>query len=321
MRTERPTEYKAIRAFGVAVALAVPVAKRELANWKPLENPREGLDALKPWRELATGEREEAVHLLSEGALMPRLRHALIDWSPRNFEPCIRLVEACHKALPSEVVDAVISQVVLPRLEHEVQEWNPRADKTSIHLWIHPWLPVLGKKLDSLWVPIRFKLSSCLERWDPSDHSAKGMLQPWRKVFDPSNWDPLVEKVCVRLERSIQATEVNPNGQDVRPIEDLKVWLGTLPLARLENVLEASFFPLWHEALRKWLRVPECDYTEVLEWYRQWRTLLEDPALCQDQGKVALELGYGLEVLHHFMSGDALFGGVSDEGDAGAMPE
>ena len=84
MRTERSTEYKALRVFDVAVALAMPLAKRELANWKPLENPKEGLDALEPWRDLASGERVEVVNLLSEGALMPS-PHLLnpYRWPPR----------------------------------------------------------------------------------------------------------------------------------------------------------------------------------------------------------------------------------------------
>ena len=37
--------------------------------------------------------------------------------------------------------------MVLPRLRSEIEVWD---------LWLHPWLPLLGRKMEMLWTPIRF---------------------------------------------------------------------------------------------------------------------------------------------------------------------
>jgi len=194
------------------------------------------------------------------------------------------------------------AHVVLPRLQVEVDNWDPRTDKMPIHIWVHPWLPILGKTLNCLWAPIRFKLSKCLDHWDPRDRSACGMLKPWQHVFEAVNWDPLLEKVLTRLQRAIADTPVRPSGQDLEPIEDLLAWLEVVPVATVARVLDTALFPQWHTALRQWLRTPECDFNEVLQWYQGWRTLL--PEAVREQGSVQRHLARGLEVMKSLMNGD-----------------
>lgn len=172
-----------------------------------------------------------------------------------------------------------------------------------VHIWIHPWLPILGEKLSCLWTPIRFKLSSCLDQWDPRDRSAMDVLKPWQHVFKAADWDPLIEKVLLRLGRAISDTPVKPSGQDLSSVEDLLAWLDLLPVALIARVLDTAFFPQWQDALRKWLRSPECDYSEVLQWYQGWRTLF--PASVREQGPVQKQLAHGLEVMKSLMSGGA----------------
>jgi tuftelin-interacting protein 11 len=221
----------------------------------------------------------------------------------RDFESCIQLFEQCQSTLPGVVADDLGVTVVLPRLQVEIDNWDPRTDKMPLHIWIHPWLPILGKKLNVLWTPIRYKLSACLEQWDPRDHSARAVLKPWQQVFDPANWESLLEKVLLKLERAIAETPVQPNGQDTQPVEDLPAWLDIVPVALIARVLETSLFPQWNAALRKWMRSPECDFNEVLQWYQGWRTLL--PETVREQGLVQKQLARGLELMKSLMSGDA----------------
>lgn len=305
LRKAHPREFQAVRASEVATAFAVPVAKQEVADWDPLRRPAQPFAALAPWRELSQtqGMGMNALTAVCDHALLPRLRSALTSWSVRDFEPCIRLFESCRKALPSDAVNAMVAQVVLPRLKVEVDSWDPRSDKMPIHLWIHPWLPILGDKLDCLWMPIRFKLSACLEIWDPRDRSACGMLKPWSSVFTPADWEPLMEKVLLKLEQGILNSSVRPSGQETGPVEDLLAWLDIVPLDSIARVLDTALFPQWHKALRQWFRAPECDFGEVLQWYQGWRSLL--PEAVREQGLIQRQLAHGLEVMKSFMSGAA----------------
>jgi len=314
-RSEQPKACQALRIFDVAVALAVPVAKRELASWKPLHKPKEGISALASWKGVLEDKDIKALTILCEEVLLPKLRAALIDWSVRDFDSCIRLFECCRSSLPVDALEDLGAHVILPRLQVEVDNWDPRTDKMPIHIWIHPWLPVLGSNLlRVLWTPIRFKLSACLEHWDPHDRSACSVLKPWQNVFEPSDWEPLIEKVLLKLEKSIAKTPVKPSGQDLQPIEDLLAWLEIVSANLVARVLETAFFPQWHAALRQWLRSPDCSFNEVLQWYQGWRTLF--PEGLREQGSVQKQLARGLEVMKTGMSG----GDVDNEADTSEPP-
>lgn len=76
----------------------------------------------------------------------------------------------------------------------KVDNWNPLTDTVPIHSWIHPWLPLLQARLEPLYPPIRSKLSSALQRWHPSDTSARLILQPWKDVFSPGAWEAFMVK-------------------------------------------------------------------------------------------------------------------------------
>jgi tuftelin-interacting protein 11 len=144
------------------------------------------------------------------------------------------------------------------------------------------------------------------------------MLRPWQQVFDPGNWEPLVEKILLRLERSLSDLAVRPDCQELGPIQDLLAWSGVAPAAALARVLDTGFFPQWHKALRDWLRSSACDFQEVLQWYQGWKALLEP---LRDQGILQKHMAGGLEAMKHFMAKGA--GAVSEElpSPAGAAEE
>lgn len=79
----------------------------------------------------------------------------------------------------------------------QVENWNPLTDTVPIHSWIHPWLPLMQARLEPLYSPIRSKLSSALQKWHPSDSSAKLILQPWKDVFTPGSWEAFMVKNIV----------------------------------------------------------------------------------------------------------------------------
>ena len=297
LRSEKPKEFRVLEAADVAFALALPTARREFATWQPLKQPvsdrMERLKAIAKWQDMASEKTQERFTALIEASLLPCLRKALVAWSPREPDRCIRLMESCRAVLQSDCADSLIAEVVLPRLRSEIEGWDPRLDTVSPHLWLHPWLPLLGSQMDILWAPIRFKISSCLERWDCSDSSAHGFLQPWRRVFDPCNWDPLIEKVLSKIEKAIAETPVQPDGQNLQALRSLFSWMDLAPLDNVSRVLESAFFPQWHAALRRWLRDAQCDFSEVLQWYQGWKALFPKELL--EQARVQKHFASGLE--------------------------
>ncbi|CAJ1443881.1 unnamed protein product [Effrenium voratum] len=303
LRALRPKEFQVLQATEVAFSLALPTARRELCTWQPLKRP-EGLQGLATWQRLDDASASTAARgrfaALVDATLLPQLRKALVAWSPRDFEPCLRLMEKCTQVLQAQVAESLVAEVVLPRLRAEIEEWDPRVDAVPVHLWLHPWLPVLGQRLDLLWPAVRFKISGCLERWEVSDPSAQSLLMPWHQVFDASNWEPLMEKVLQRLEKSIHATPVKPDGQDLTALRSLFSWLDLLPLPNVARTLEGAFFPQWHAALRRWLKTKACDYSEVLQWYQGWKGLF--PPQLREHPAVQRHLAQGLEVMKHVMS-------------------
>jgi len=312
---ERPKEFQALGALDVALSLAAPAASTSLAKWKPLVAPEEGLKELAPWVKLCAslpGANSKAsrrgglndagssfLRRLSDIALLPRLRAAIVEWEPRQFEAGLRLVESCRKLLSTEIADEVAIQVVLPRLRSQVDSWDPRVDRTAPHSWIHPWLDILGRRLEVLWAPIRFKLSTSLDRWHPSDPSAFSLLRPWQQVFDMANWEPLMEKVLSRLDRSLADMPIKPDGQDLEPVKNLLAWRGVLPDDAIARVLDHSFFPSWHQALRSWLRMPTCVFDEVLEWYGGWKAELQ---VLREEGSIQKQFAQALEVMKATMA-------------------
>merc|ERR1739848_841010 len=124
--------------------------------------------------------------------------------------------------------------------------------------------------MSRLWTPIRCRLAQCLDSWDPCDRSALAILKPWQKVFDSHNWEVLMDKILVKLRDVVIALPVKPDGQELKPLQDVLCWVDTAPLPELAHLLDQSLLPRWTETLKDWLMVPGCKYDEVLAWYKGW---------------------------------------------------
>ena len=60
-------------------------------------------------------------------------------------------------------------------------------------------------RLEPLYSPIRNKLANALQKWHPSDSSAKLILQPWKDVFTPGSWEAfMVKNIVPKLGKTSQ---------------------------------------------------------------------------------------------------------------------
>lgn len=73
-------------------------------------------------------------------------------------------------------------QIIIPRIAAQVDEWNPLTDRIPIHTWLHPWLDVMGDRLQPIFSPIRQKLTKALKEWNPTDRRLFDLYQKFSTV-------------------------------------------------------------------------------------------------------------------------------------------
>lgn len=72
---------------------------------------------------------------------------------------------------------------------------------------------------------VRFKFSAALKQWHPADGSALAILGPWRRVFEPKEWDQLLARAVVpKLAAALAEFVVNPADQSLDAFEWTMAW-------------------------------------------------------------------------------------------------
>ena len=236
----------------------------------------------------------------------------------RDAEPAVRLLEAFEKVLPREVVVGLAASTVLPRINATVKEWEPRVERVAIHVWLHPWLPLLQTALEEVYPEIRRKLAAALTAWNPSDPSALVMLRPWKAVFGVGEWDSFMARSIVpKLEADLAQLSLNPAALYTQPLDSLLAWQGVLSSKSLLQLMNTYFFPQWHEVLRHWLEHDPTAHDDVIQWYLSWKAYF--PRQLQDEEIVRLHLSAALNYINQTAAGAApsphagVLGGVQSE--------
>ncbi|KAH9000090.1 TFP11-domain-containing protein [Lactarius akahatsu] len=298
-----PSEFDKYRIDEVVVAAIVPIVRRMLSRWSPLEEPTLLLSTFRLWRRaLKLADREErppdtrvglfggATFAVSppkvevpmtpfESLLwniwLPRVRSSINnDWDPRVPQPAVRLYEAWSTFLPAFIRDNFLDQLILPKVSRAVADWSPRRSDTPLRTLVFPWLPHVGLRMEEFLGDARRKLKSLLRGWDiaggvPDD------LPAWREVFSVGDWDTMMLKYIVpKLGATLREEfRVNPRSQDMAPLERL------LRGSIFASLLAAEFLPKWLDVLHVWLVQPRPNFDEVAQWYAFWKSVFSEEVL------------------------------------------
>ncbi|KAK9761265.1 hypothetical protein K7432_013958 [Basidiobolus ranarum] len=301
----------------LCVAVCSPILKRLLGDWDPLEDPTFQLGFLRKWKKLfkvanplnsdgydsdvdmgiAKSDEMKPYESMLYHLWLPRVRSAVVnDWNPRDFDAMVALLEIwTPPILPQFIYDNVIDQLIIPKLMREIENWDPRKDTEMIHYWLHPWLPLLGNRLGALYSTIRHKFIIILREWHPSEAGAHALLEPWKYVFNESDFRTLLSKAILPKLKQTLRTEfvVNPRQQDLQPLEWVLRWRDLILPEKLAQLIEKEFFPKWLHVLKAWL-ASKPNYDEVTQWYLFWKKLfpkeLQDEPLLAGQFRIALDL-------------------------------
>jgi tuftelin-interacting protein 11 len=292
-------------------------------GWEPLRQPLHGRDVILRWKGLL--QREDAIDFsifpdvnsygnspgdspyaqLTMEAIFPSVRYVATNiWEPRDPEPMIKFLEVWENTLPKSVLNTILEHVILPKLTMAVDCWDPRQETVAIHEWLHPWLPYLGQRLEPLYHPIRYKLGDALRAWHPSDRSAYLLLSPWQPVFDPASWEQLlVRSIIPKLIGALQELVINPQSQQLQPFHWVMEWAAAIPIHHMAAMLEAVFFPKWHQVLYHWL-CSSPDLVEVTEWYLGWKSQLTDDLRANERIRAQLQIA--LDMMDKALQGMAV---------------
>lgn len=204
------------------------------------------------------------------------------SWNPRDCDSLINVMEIWKQLLPPWILDNIFEQLIIPKLKTEVNNWNPLTDTIPIHIWIHPWIPLLDVKLQAVIYPIiQVKLGTALTNWHPSDRSAKLMLKPWQRALPEGSFVAfLVKHIVPKLQLCMQNFVINPHQQPLDAWNWVMDWSDMLSIGNMTLILDKFFFPRWLQTLALWLN-HNPDYSQVTEWYSGWKRMMSEQLLAQ----------------------------------------
>lgn len=113
---------------------------------------------------------EDGYIALCAQLFLPRLRRVVMraDWDAVGCAWIADVLGEAGEAVPAAVTEAFAEECLTPRLAKAVDAWAE--GEAPLHTWIHPWLPVVGRKsLGEVLGRVRVRVVRRMEGWGVQD--------------------------------------------------------------------------------------------------------------------------------------------------------
>lgn len=297
-----------------AVASIEPLFRRMMEEWEPLQDPERFVSTLRRLYPILGADDDQPTYRKSTTFYetmivtlwLPKVRTVLVnDWNVHEAKNAVALLESWKQILPKFVHTQLLTQTVVPKLISAVKDWKPRSNRkhhsqAAPHRWLFEWLPLLDERQRDLrnasgvMGEVRRKLRSTFDHWDVTRGLMEG-LSHWRNLLqadlDVMLRNHLLPRLAIHLRNNL---EINPQEQDLAPLEDVLKWTDFFHARVMGELLVAEFFPKWHDVLHLWL-TSDPNYDEVGEWFSWWKEQI--PESVRDLKPAAEEWQKGLEMM------------------------
>jgi tuftelin-interacting protein 11 len=221
-------------------------------------------------------------YFLSEIVIQDLINYIINMWNIKEYERLLKIFHIYEDILPRYLKNFIIDTAVIPKLKEEIVQWDPSTDKNPIHMWVHPWLEIVGyEKLAPIISIVQSKIETPILDWSIDDKSLIAILRPWRKWFP--DWASFMNKyILPKLTAAIAKMTIRLD----QTYEALKYlyWWNEFIHADIINILEQYLMPKWVNFLATWLE-NNPSAKDVFEWYAKWRKILEQHDFIKD-GKI-----------------------------------
>ncbi|KAF0975907.1 hypothetical protein FDP41_005234 [Naegleria fowleri] len=321
LKQQHPDIFEEFHFSNYTLALIQPILTELFKDWNPLTIDHEPyIDLLLPWRNLFQKKVvkdqqiqviEDEYEKLLQDILLPPIRKTIsVEWNPKEeCENAILFIDKfVEKICTHGMKEYMTEKLIIPKIKQWVQnEWNPKKDSIPIHIWIHPWFAHISIKTfetHGIINLIKNKLETILLRdWnDINDPRAYDTLEPWKDVFT-DYYKFLVKTVTPQIVKSVQKITISTDQTQVdtktrQVLSAVMHWYKLIP-EFISAILESQFFPKWWKVLYHWLCDPSCSFTQVNDWYQNWKEEFED---VDGDKTIQLCLKRGLDMIYQALS-------------------
>lgn len=162
----------------------------------------------------------------------------------------------------------------MPKLVAAVDAWDPRTEVVAIHLWLHPWLAVLGVRCAGWWMGwVPFLSASCRRLRDLSRgfESLRRTISPGPRLRSPPKptqprLEPLYGPIRLKLGHALAAWHPS----DGSALALLSPWQRVFAPADWEGLLVRCIGPKLGFALQELVVNPAAQVLDPLRWVLAW---------------------------------------------------